>query len=345
MANREKILIVTDAWRPQKNGVVIAVEKMKELLEKKGYGVAIAHPYLSSFRLPLFFYPEIEFSIFPSRIIRTMVAKEMPDYIHIATEGPLGLAARNYCVRNKIRFTTSYHTHYPIYLKLRLGFLFDAAYRYIRWLHRDAVRTMVATETMKEELLTRKFEHLVIWPLGVDVDFFKKNEHATLPDYLKDTKKPLFIYFGRVAIEKNVEAFLKCDLPGTRLVVGGGPQCAELKRNYGNTAIFAHTEGYKKDKELVDLLSLADVFVFPSKTETFGLVALEALACELPVAAYNVMGPKDIIRNNVDGVLDDDLENAALRCLTLSRKKLRERALAFSWDNSAEAFIKNLAKN
>ncbi len=345
MANREKVLIVTDAWRPQKNGVVIALEKMKELLEKKGYDVSIAHPYLSSFRLPLFFYPEIEFSIFPSRIIRAMVAQEMPDYIHIATEGPLGLAARNHCVRNKIRFTTSYHTHYPIYLKLRFGFLFDAAYRYIRWLHRDAVRTMVATETMKDELQKRKFEHLVIWPLGVDIDFFKKNEHAVPPDYLKNAKKPIFIYFGRVAIEKNVEAFLRCDLPGTKLVVGGGPQCAELKRKYGDNALFTHMEGYKKDEELIDLLSLADVFVFPSKTETFGLVALEALACELPVAAYNVMGPKDIVRNDIDGILDDDLKKAALRCLALPRKRLRERALTFSWNNSAETFVNNLAKN
>lgn len=344
MTNREKVLIITDAWRPQKNGVVIAVERTKEFLERKGYDVAIAHPYLSPFRMRLFFYPEIEFALFPSKIIRLMFKNGTPDYVHITTEGPLGLAARNYCVKNKIAFTSSYHTHYPTYVKLRVGFLFDIAYRYIRWLHRDAVRTMVATQTMKDDLARRGFGHLVIWPLGVDINFFKKNEHPAVPEYLRNIKRPLFVYFGRIAIEKNVEAFLKCNLPGTKLVIGGGPQLAELKKKYGATVIFAHTKGYKKDKELVDILSLSDVFVFPSKTETFGLVALEALACELPIAAYDVMGPKDIIRNNIDGILSDDLEKAALQCLTLSRPRLRERALAFSWDKSGEAFINNLAR-
>lgn len=342
MTNQGRIVIITDAWRPQKNGVVVHCEKMEELLTAKGHAVTIVHPYLFPIRMRLFTYPEIELAMFTGRTLRTLLEEKKPEYIHIATEGPLGFAARRYCVKNNIPFTTAYHTHYPLYVKARAGFLFQLAYAYVRWFHRRATRTMVSTDTLKAHLEEAGFKNLVITPLGVNIELFKKNPQASLPDALKNLPRPFFVYFGRVAIEKNVEAFLKCNLPGSQIVVGGGPQLNELEKKYGAKAVFIHKNGYEKNQTFVDLLSCVDVFVFPSKTETFGLVTLEALACELPVAAYDVMGARDIIRHAVHGFVSDDLEQAALQCLALPREHLRKRALEFSWDNAAQTFVQNL---
>lgn len=345
MTNKKRVVIITDAWHPQKNGVVVHCEKIEEILTKQGFSVSIIHPHLFPIRTRLFFYPEIEIALFSKRKMRELLERARPDAIHIATEGPLGLAARQYCVKNNIKFTTSYHTHYPLYVKVRVGPLFPIAYKYILWFHRKATRTMVSTETLKNHLEGLGFQNVVIAPMGVDVDFFKKNSNVIIPDELKKLKRPFFIYFGRVAIEKNVEAFLRCTLPGSKIVVGGGPQLKELERKYASDVTFIHKNGYKKGQPIIDLLSLADVFVFPSKTETFGLVTLEALACELPVAAYDVMGARDIIENGVHGFVGDDLQRAALQCLELSRERLREKALEFSWENAAKAFTEHLADN
>ena len=345
MANKKKILIVTDAWHPQKNGVVVSIEKMETLLTEKGFAVFVAHPHLFPLRMRLFFYPEIEIALFVKQKMRKLFEREKPDFVHITTEGPLGLAARMYCVRHKIRFTTAYHTHYPLYAELRIPGVFNLAYRYVTWFHRGASRTMVATHAMKKDLEERDFNNLVIWPLGVETHIFKKNPVAPVPEFLRDMPRPFFIYFGRVAIEKNVEAFLKCDLPGTKIVVGGGPQLSSLKKRYKKGVVFVRGNGYAKDKELIDLLSIADVFVFPSKTETLGIVALEALACELPVAAYDAMGPREIIVNGVHGFIDQDLARAARQCLTIPRTELRQRAMKFTWDHSVEAFLENLEEN
>ena len=345
MTNRKKVLIITDAWRPQKNGVVVSIEKMETLLTAKGFTVFVAHPHLFPLRMRLFFYPEIEIALFVKQKMRKLFERENPDFVHITTEGPLGLAARMYCVRHKIRFTTAYHTHYPLYAELRVPGIFNLAYRYVTWFHRGASRTMVATHAIKKDLENRDFNNLVIWPLGVETNIFKKNPIAAVPEFLRDMPRPFFIYFGRVAIEKNVEAFLKCDLPGTKIVVGGGPQLPSLKKRYKKGVVFVRGNGYAKDKELIDLLSIADVFVFPSKTETLGIVALEALACELPVAAYDAMGPREIIVNGVHGFIDQDLARAARQCLTIPRTELRQRAMKFTWDNSVEAFLENLEEN
>lgn len=345
MGNKKKIVIVTDAWRPQKNGVVVYCEKMEELLSAEGHEVVVIHPQRFPIRTRLFFYPEIEIALVTKRAVGRILKEAGSDRVHIVTEGPLGLIARQYCVRHGIKFTTSYHTHYPLYVKARIKPLFRVAYNYIKWFHRKAVRTMVSTDTLRQHLEDEGFQNLVLAPLGVNVEMFKKNPDAPIPDELVGLPRPFFVYFGRVAVEKNVEAFLKCDLPGSKIVIGGGPQLNALEKKYGSRVTFFHKKGYAKNKAFVDLLSVMDVFVFPSKTETFGLVTLEALACELPVAAYDVMGARDIIAHGVHGFVGDDLERVALQCLSLTRGNLRDRALAFSWDAAAQAFVENLVEN
>ena len=345
MDSKKKIVIVTDAWHPQKNGVVVHSEKMYEYLTAKGHEVVIIHPQLFPYKMRVFFYPEIELSLLVGRKMRALLKEHSPYYVHIATEGPLGLAARKYCIQNRIKFTTTYHTHYPMYIEARLSALSKITSVYMRWFHSVASRTMVSTPSLKLFLENDGFKNLVITPLGVDIGLLKKNDDPKIPKELAGLPHPFFIYFGRVAIEKNVEAFLKCNLPGTKIVSGGGPQLKELKKKYGKSTIFIHPAGYKRDQSFIDPLSLADVFVFPSKTETFGLVILEALACELPVAAYDVMGAKDIIIQGVHGFTGDDLEKAALMCLKLTHENLRKRALEFSWENAADAFLKNLIEN
>lgn len=340
----KKIVIITDAWHPQKNGVIVHCEKMKEELEKKGHSVIIIHPYLFPHRFHLPSYSEIELPLFPRKKLRKLLNEFQPHSIHIATEGTLGLSARMHCTRNNIPFTTAYHTHYPLYAEARLRFLFPIVYSYIHWFHKPATRTMASTKTLREYLEKNGFKNIVVAPLGVNIDLFKKNEAAPIPPELANLPRPFFVYFGRVAIEKNVEAFLRCKLPGSKIVIGGGPQVVELQKKYGNEVTFLETGGYVLNQRFIDLISLADVFVLPSKTETFGLVTLEALACEIPVAAFNVMGPRDILQHGVHGFIDDDLANAAIQCLTLPRKGFREYALGFSWEQAAQTFFENLTE-
>lgn len=331
-----KLAIVTDAWLPQVNGVITVFENIIGFLNRDGFEVSVIHPGLFT-TLPLLFYPEIRLSLLPRRKIENLFAQEKPDYIHIATEGPLGLAARLVCTKKKLAFTTSYHTHFSHYTNVRLGYFFKTVYAYLKWFHNAGAYTFVATQSLKTELEARGFRNVVLWPLGIDTELFKRKENVPRSDF----PKPVFVYFGRIAVEKNVEEFLTCNLPGTKLVIGDGPLRNNLEKTYGASSVFT---GYKKREELVDWLSICDVFVFPSRTETFGLVVLEALAMDMPVAAHNVMGPKDIITDGVDGYLDENLEQAAIKCLQLSRKKCREKALLYSWDKSAKAFIQNLVR-
>jgi glycosyltransferase involved in cell wall biosynthesis len=328
------LLLVTDAWHPQVNGVVVAITKLKQLLEREGFSVLLVHPGLF-LTVPLPFYPEIRLSMFSSRMLKYVLLTERPDYVHIATEGPLGLAARNLCARYRLPFTTSFHTHFQLYAFARLSAFLGPAFRYLRWFHRSAQRTMVATAGLKAALEANNFSNLHLWPLGVDTDLFVRNTGppvAALP-------KPVFTYFSRLALEKSPEDFLRLSLPGSKLIIGDGPARERLEAKYGDTALFV---GYKQGQELVNWLSLSDVVVIPSRTETFGLVILESLACGVPVAAHNVMGPQDIITQGVDGYLDDDLEKAALACLHLSPEACRSKALKYSWEVSAQAFIRNL---
>lgn len=330
----KKILLVTDAWEPQINGVVRVQNAHIKVLLSRGYEVVVIEP--GQFRtIPMPFYPEIRLALFARRHMAQKIREIQPDAIHLMTEGPLGWAARSVCLREGIPFTTWYHSHFQLYFDIRLRGFLRPVLAFLRHFHSAAVRTMVSTESLKRELEAVGYTNIVIVPLGVDIEQFVRNPSPPLPPL----PKPVFVYFSRIAPEKNPEEFLKLDLPGTKLVIGGGPDREILEKNYGKTNLFV---GYKSGQELVDWLSLADVFVFPSRTETFGLVVIEALACGLPVAAHKVMGPRDIITEGKDGYLGNDLREAATKCLTLSREDCRAKALHYSWDRSADAFIENL---
>ena len=341
----KKIIIATDAWEPQINGVVRCVEELKVNLERKGFEVFIIHPGLF-FVLPNLFYPEVRLSCFSKGKIKKIILEKNPEYVHIITEGPIGLATRSVCLAKKIKFTTSYHTHFPYYasyynfFKVGSGILFNSLYSYLRWFHNAGSATMFTAKELGQELTKHGFKKLCFWPLGIDTDFFKNGSHVSTRK--SDFLHPIFLYVGRVSKEKNVEEFLKCNLPGTKIVIGDGPQRKYLEDKYGDSTKFL---GYKKGKELVDLISNSDVFVFPSHTDTFGLVVLEALSCGVPVAAHDVMGPKDILTNGVDGFLDENLEIAALNCLNIKRENCRKKAMEFSLGKSADYFISNLVKN
>ena len=329
-----KILFVTDAWEPQVNGVVRVLKALIPILKKRGYEVVLIE--LGQFTtIPLPFYPEIPLALFPRRRVARMLEEAKPDVVCIVTEGPLGWAARAVCCKQGIPFTSWYHSHFQLYVDVRLRGFLRPIFALMRRFHNSATQTMVSTETLKQELETNGFKHLTLMPLGVDTTLFTRNPSPPL----KPLTGPVFVYFSRLAPEKNPEGFLRLDLPGTKLVIGDGPLREKLERQYGATHRFV---GYKHGQELVDWLSLADVFVFPSRTETFGLVAVEALACGLPVAAHDAMGPRDIVENGVEGYLSDDLQSAAIKCLDLSREACRAKAERFSWERSADALLKNL---
>ncbi|MFA6414989.1 MAG: glycosyltransferase family 1 protein [Candidatus Paceibacterota bacterium] len=333
----KKIVLVTDAWAPQVNGVVRVLDALIPLLTARGYEVVVVEPGQFT-TVPLPFYREIRLALFPRGRIKKLLASERPDAVCLVTEGPLGWAARAVCKEQGIPFTTWYHSHFQLYVDIRFRGLLRPIYALIRRFHRAAVRTMVSTPSLKRELESAGFRNVVLMPLGVDTKLFTRNPAPPLPPL----SKPVFVYFGRLAPEKSPEEFLKLDLPGTKLVIGDGPLRAKLEKRYGSTHLFV---GYKRGAELVDWLSLADVFVFPSRTETFGLVVLEALACGIPVAAHDVMGPRDILTVGKDGHVSDDLREAALKCLELSREDCREAAERYSWEHSADSLIENLFPN
>jgi glycosyltransferase involved in cell wall biosynthesis len=330
----KKILLVTDAWSPQTNGVVRVLNALIPRLEKRGYDVRVIEPgQCWTMALPI--YKEIRLAVFPRRHIRRVLDEYQPDTVCLVTEGPLGWAARAECYLRGIPFTTWYHSHFQLYVDVRLRGLLRPVTALVRHFHSAATRTMVSTETLRKELEGEGYQNVVLMPLGVDTEAFTRNPNPSIPSL----PKPVFVYFSRLAPEKNPEEFFKLTLPGTKLVIGDGPLRKELETKYGATHTFV---GSKYGQELVNWLSLADVFVFPSRTETFGLVALEALSCGIPVAAHDVMGPGDIVTEGKDGYLSDDLAAAAQKCLTLSREDCRAKALQFSWENSAETFISNL---
>ncbi|MBP6946140.1 MAG: glycosyltransferase family 1 protein [Candidatus Pacebacteria bacterium] len=336
----KKLIIVTDAWAPQVNGVVTLFERTIPYLKERDFEVTVVHPGLFiAFPFPL--YPEISMTFFPDRKMKKIFDSVQPDYVHIATEWTLGLSARSLLKGRGIAFTTSYHTNFPRYLPHYIfgGTLLAVFSRvYMSWFHSSAEAVMASNDTLKAELEAHNFKNVVLWPPGIDTTVFKPNEEKRAEVKFPH---PVFVYFGRIAKEKSVEEFLSMELPGTKLVIGDGPERKKLERRYGKKNVFL---GYKRGQELIDILSASDVFVFPSRTETFGLVVLEALACGLPVAAHNVMGPKDVIENGIDGFLSDDLTEAAKKCLTLSREKCREKALTFSWEHSADMFAGNVER-
>lgn len=335
-----RILIATDAWEPQVNGVVRTLTRVVSELQAIGHTVEVIHPgQFKTFPLPT--YAEIKVAIGVYEPVQERFKAFEPEAIHIATEGPIGLAARRICVEWKLPFTTSYHTRFPEYVSARLPLPLAAGYAYMKWFHKPSGRLMVATPTMREELTRHGFRNISAWSRGVDTEAFHPRREDE-PDIFEGLKRPVFLYVGRVAVEKNIEAFLALDLPGTKVVVGPGPQLEELREKYREVVF----KGPKSGAELAAHYACADVFVFPSLTDTFGLVILEAMASGTPVAAYPAPGPIDLIPGSGAGVLaltaTEGLREACLQCLQLDRKKVRAFAEKFSWRACAEDFVKNL---
>lgn len=329
MPQPKTVLIVTDAWHPQINGVVRSIELVAREMEKRGIVVKMLTP--NEFKtFPMPGYGEIRLSRTLMRPVYARIEASQADAIHIATEGPLGIIARRWCRKNDFPFSTAYHTQFPEYLKARLPVPLRWSYRFLRWFHGAAKYCLVGTPHLKALLEQRGFTNAVIWPKGVDTELFHPSRRGPLP-----YPAPDFLYVGRVAVEKNIEAFLSLDLPGTKLVVGGGPSLDKLKQDYPDVVFL----GPKQGEELATLFASADVFVFPSKTDTFGLVLLEALASGTPVAAFPVTGPIDVIGDAPVGALDNDLKAATVHALGISREACRAYAEQFSWAASTDQFL------
>ena len=343
MAAHLKILIVTDAWTPQVNGVVRTLETLSKDLAALGHTVRMVTP-LGRRTFPMPTYPEIRLAFFQKRALTREMREFAPDAVHIATEGSLGLAARAVCRKHGIAFTTAFHTRFAEYVHARFRFVPESLiWRWLRRFHAPATAVMVATQTLKRELAAHGFGHLRIWSRGVDVDKFRP-----IPDAKHPWDGPTWIYVGRVAIEKNIEAFLALDLPGTKLVVGDGPARTALSKKYPAVKFAGALSG----EPLVRAYAASTVFVFPSRTDTFGLVVLEALACGLPVAAYPVEGPRDVVGPDVPGgpqvaVLDEDLRKACLGALQIARRPNPVTPRAFaegsSWRACTLQFLGNIA--
>jgi glycosyltransferase involved in cell wall biosynthesis len=331
--DRMRIMIVADAWKPQTNGVVVTLSQTAEALRRFGHEVAMITP--DGFRtIACPTYPEIRLALAPDREVARRIREFVPDALHVATEGPLGLAARNHCAAQGLRFTTSFHTQFPQYLRARLPIPIPLTYRMLRWFHEAASRCMVSTPTLQRELEARGFRNLARWRRGVDTVLFRPREKS----FLDHLPRPVAAYVGRVAIEKNIDAFLGMPWHGSKLVIGDGPERPRLAAAHP-TAVFV---GFRFGEDLARHLAAADVMVFPSRTDTLGLVNLEALASGVPVAAYPVTGPIDVIEDGVTGALDHDLGRAALRALELDPAAGRARALEWSWDNCTREFEANL---
>ena len=327
-----RVLIATDAWHPQVNGVVRTLTSLARAMLKLGVTVEFLNPegFVS---VPVPTYPGLRLAL-PSPIgIARRIKQIQPDAIHIATEGPIGHMVRRYCIHRGLPFTTSYTTRFPEYISARLSIPEAWSYAVLRHFHAAATVTMVSTPSLMAEFTKRGFKNLGMWTRGVDTDLFSPAHRIEL-----DYPRPIFISVGRVAAEKNLEAFLRLDLPGTKVVIGQGPEQAELKRRFPQAKFL----GLLPDSELAAHLAAADVFVFPSRTDTFGVVQLEALACGLPIAAFPVTGPNDVIADNPIGVIDEDLRTACLRALDMSRATCRDFALTRSWENSARQFIEHI---
>jgi len=326
-----RITIVTDAWYPQVNGVVRTLATTGDELRAMGHEVKYITPQDFN-TIPCPTYPEIRLALWPDRKIARMIEEAQPSAIHIATEGPLGHAARGYCIRRGLPFTSAYHTKFPEYVHARTGLPVSWSYSVMRRFHNKSSGVMVATESLRNELERWGIKNVKPWTRGVDIELFQPR-----PPIL-DLPGPILMYVGRVAVEKNIGAFLALDRPGTKVVVGDGPQRAELERKYPDVVFV----GAKEGEQLAAHYASADVFVFPSRTDTFGLVLIEAMACGVPVAAYPVPGPLDVVGDSGAGVLDEDLGKAVDGALLIDREVPRAHAQNFTWRRCAEVFLQNL---
>jgi glycosyltransferase involved in cell wall biosynthesis len=340
-----KIVLATDAWHPQVNGVVRSLSMTVEQLRLGGHEVEVIEP--SRFlTVPCPTYPEIRLSLACRRKVRRMLDEAQPDSIHIATEGPIGWAARSWCISNARRYTTAFHTRFPDYVSIRTGIPVEWMWKVMRRFHGRAEKTFAATISLAEELNSRGLERTHIWPRGVDLEQFNPRVAPHLA--MADLPRPILLNVGRVAPEKNIEAFLDLELAGSKVVVGGGPALERMKAAYPDVLFLGPRHG----AELASAYTAADVFVFPSRTDTFGLVNIEALACGLPVAAYPVPGPLDILGADGRGVhggrarvgaLDEDLARAVARALTAKREAAAKEAANYSWNRCTSLFLAGLA--
>lgn len=337
-----RIMLITDAWDPQVNGVVRTMKRVIAECETLGHEWEIVSPADGFRTIPLPTYSEIRLALGAKKNIAARFDSFEPDAIHIATEGTLGMAARSMCLKHKHPFSTSYHTRFPEYVAARFPVPVSWGYKFVRWFHRYSGKVMVATPSMREELESQGFNNVVSWTRGVDTELFhpsRRIEKSALNDPFKGLPRPIFLNVGRIAVEKNIESFIKLDLKGSIVIIGEGPQLGVLKARYPGV----HFLGAKFGEDLATHFASADVFVFPSLTDTFGLVILEAMAAGTPVAAYDAPGPRDIIPGSKAGIIDKDLGKAAIACLSLNREAARVYAQNYSWRACAEAFIDNLA--
>lgn len=333
-----RLLLVTDAWAPQVNGVVRTLATTMAELDTMGHAVRVVHPGLfRTMACPT--YPEIRLALLPGRGVARALDAFAPDAVHVATEGPLGMAARRLCLARAMPFTTSFHTKFPDYLASRFAVPRAWSWAWLRRFHAPAARVMSNTPSMDRELAAHGIAHTARWSRGVDTALFRPRPAAEWPAEMVALPRPLHLYVGRLAVEKNIAAFLDLDLPGTKIVVGDGPQRAALERRHGD-AVFL---GMRHGEALARCYAAADVLVMPSRTETFGIVMLEALACGVPVAAYPVTGPLDVIDGSGAGALDDDLGRAVARALTIPHEACLALAARYTWRAAAEAFLGNLA--
>ena len=328
-----RIAFITDAWHPQINGVVTTIQNTCTTLEQSGHQIKLITP--DQFKsIPCPSYPSIRLAIACYGKLSRQLNEFKPNRIHIATEGPLGIAARRYCIKHNLAFTTSFHTLFAEYINLRFKIPVSCGYGFLRWFHGPAKKVMVATQSVESDLIARGFKnHFVRWSRGVNPDFYYPREE----DFLS-LPHPISMFVGRVAIEKNIEAFLSLNFPGTKVVVGDGPQLKELKDKFAD-AVFV---GFLSGEPLARHMAAADVFVFPSRTDTFGIVMLDALASGVPVAAYPVTGPLDVITSDKVGKLDEDLTKAMSEALELDPNDCRNFAMSYSWANCTEQFFNNL---
>jgi len=327
-----KVLIATDAWKPQVNGVVATLGHLAE--EAGALGAQIEFVTPAEFRtVPLPNYPEVRLSLLPPGAMQRRLDAIRPDAIHIATEGPIGSAMRRLAVRRELPFTTSFHTRFPEYISERLPvpreWSESLVWRWLRDFHGCSAAVMAATPTLAAELTARRFPNVKLWPRGVDATLFRPRQTDL------GCKRPVFLTVGRLAVEKNLPAFLSLDLPGTKVVVGDGPARASLERQFPDAVYL----GAQRGERLAEIYAAADVFVFPSRTDTYGLVLLEALASGVPVAAFPAMAPRDVIGTAPVGALDEDLRRACFDALQISRDDCRAFAERLSWRASADAFL------
>jgi glycosyltransferase involved in cell wall biosynthesis len=328
-----RVLVATDAWHPQINGVVRTLTSLARSARNLGVTIEFLSP--EGFpSVPLPTYPGLRLALPNRREIARRIENAAPDAIHIATEGPIGYMVRAHCLRLGLPFTSAYATRFPEYISARVAVPESWSYAALRRFHAAAATTMVSTPSLMSELTQRGFTNLGMWTRGVDTEMFSPDHDVEL-----NLPRPIFVSVGRVAVEKNLDAFLSLKLPGSKVVIGEGPQESELRRRYPDVRFLGSLHG----KTLAAHIAAADVFVFPSLTDTFGVVQLEALACGVPVAAFPVTGPRDVIGNNPVGMLSDDLREACMGALRMSRETCRSFALGHSWERSAQQFVANLS--